>query len=292
MTRLVLAYAAGLLPFLVLGTALAFAARHREQNFKTPLTQRLLRPPGESLRIRIDQLNDALTDLILWLLGLSAFLGFSVWLSFDSWLLGVISVIPALAGFVLISVRLFRHGTEIRNCRLGFVGERAVGEELNQLLSSGWKVFHDVEFHENPGQKPFNIDHVIVGTGGVFAIETKTRRKRLKRHSDDPKNEVVFNGSSLVYPWGEEAFGINQSKDRAAHLARWLKTKLGQEIPVQPILALPGWSVIRRAKGPLWVVSGREVASLFRDEQKKQILDPKTVKSIIALVEEKCRDVE
>jgi hypothetical protein len=46
---------------------------------------------------------------------------------------------------------------KVRPLRLGFKGERAVGEELNQLLRQGFHVFHDLPFDS------FNIDHVIVG---------------------------------------------------------------------------------------------------------------------------------
>jgi hypothetical protein len=109
---------------------------------------------------------------------------------------------------------------------------------------------------------------------------------------DDPKNEVIFDGSTLAYPWGDERFGIDQAKKRAAYLAGWLKKQLGEDISVQPVLALPGWMVRRKGKSDLRVISGREVANLFRDEDKKQRLDPQTAQRVAALLDQKCRDVE
>ncbi len=54
----------------------------------------------------------------------------------------------------------------LRDCNLGFLGEQAVGEELNFLIADGWRVFHDVEFDKHPGQETFNVDHVVVGPEG------------------------------------------------------------------------------------------------------------------------------
>jgi len=44
---------------------------------------------------------------------------------------------------------------------------------FSELMLDGFRVFHDIK------AKDFNIDHAIVGLSGVFAIETKTRSKRL-----------------------------------------------------------------------------------------------------------------
>mgnify|MGYP000447730379 CR=1 FL=1 len=45
-----------------------------------------------------------------------------------------------------------------------------VAEALAPLTVDGCRIFHDVP------AAAFNLDHVIVGPTGVFALETKTRR--------------------------------------------------------------------------------------------------------------------
>lgn len=284
--------ALAVLPLLILFGLMWLNLKWRERVYKLPLTTRLLRPPGESLRIKIEDLGDTLIQRLFYSFIACALIGIGVWLTYLHLLLGSTFITIGLVIFTYFAISLWNLGSYIRDCRLGFLGERAVGEELNQLLGNGWKVFHDVEFHDNPGQKPFNVDHVVVGTGGVFAIETKTRRKKVKRNQNDPKNEVIFNGTTLTYPWGAERFGIDQAKQRAAYLAGWLKKQMGEEISVQPVLALPGWSVQRKGKSDLRVISGREVTTLFRDEDKKQRLNPQTTHHITALLDLKCRDVE
>jgi hypothetical protein len=57
-----------------------------------------------------------------------------------------------------------------RKAHLGYYGERAVGEQLENLLARGYRVFHDVPA---VGSKPFNLDHVAVGKTGVAVLETR-----------------------------------------------------------------------------------------------------------------------
>jgi hypothetical protein len=52
----------------------------------------------------------------------------------------------------------------------GAEGESATAAVLDGLRSSGWHVLHDVRW---PGRTRANIDHVAVGPGGVFVIDSK-----------------------------------------------------------------------------------------------------------------------
>jgi hypothetical protein len=51
----------------------------------------------------------------------------------------------------------------------GAEGEEVVGQILEGLRERGWCVIHDVSFGRG------NIDHIVVGPGGIFTIETKSR---------------------------------------------------------------------------------------------------------------------
>ena len=63
----------------------------------------------------------------------------------------------------------------------GAEGEEVVGEILEGLVADGWQVIHDVSFGRG------NIDHIVVGPGGLFTVETKSRRGRILLDSLDPK---------------------------------------------------------------------------------------------------------
>jgi hypothetical protein len=98
-----------------------------------------------------------------------------------------------------------------RRCRLGYEGERHVGEALNQLMLAGYRVFHDFLITDKPGATR-NIDHIVIGRNGVFAIETKTRRKL--KSLDGAK--VIVGNDHLQYPWGTDRCGLDQARDNAA----------------------------------------------------------------------------
>jgi hypothetical protein len=56
---------------------------------------------------------------------------------------------------------------------LGSRGERAVGHLLQvQLAPLGYRIVHGIQCDG------YDIDHVLVGPGGVYALETKTVSKR------------------------------------------------------------------------------------------------------------------
>src|ERR1700712_4878169 len=52
----------------------------------------------------------------------------------------------------------------------GAQGEESPADVLGGLSAEGWRIFHDVRW---PGRAQANIDHVLVGPGGVFVVDTK-----------------------------------------------------------------------------------------------------------------------
>lgn len=267
---------------------LSFRQCRGSRGNKLPLTKRYLRPPGESLRLKLEKCDEKISETLFWLVGAAALLGLGVYAFLtDSSLIGGVIVAVAVTALIYVALRFEKEAKLRRDHYLGFLGERAVGEELNQLLADGWSVFHDVPFHDNPNAKPFNVDHVVVGPGGLFAIETKTRRK--KKEADGHK--VRFNGQTLAYPWGSEDWGVIQAQERAHNLSQWLSKKLQTDIIASPVLILPGWYVDRIGKGDVAVINEGEIGSVFRNEHKAGRLKPEIAAAIRALLDERCRDV-
>lgn len=52
----------------------------------------------------------------------------------------------------------------------GAAGEARVADVLDELEPQGWRVLHDVRW---PGRPKANLDHVLVGPGGVIVIDAK-----------------------------------------------------------------------------------------------------------------------
>jgi hypothetical protein len=63
----------------------------------------------------------------------------------------------------------FRPSPEARAWRRGAVGERRTARLLGRLERHGWAVLHDLVV---PGSRA-NIDHLAIGPGGVFVIDSK-----------------------------------------------------------------------------------------------------------------------
>jgi len=98
-------------------------------------------------------------------------------LAVPGWVL-ILAELAAIAAFLIVSPQVDRdYGRWAR----GAEGEEAVGGILESLTANGWHVIHDVSFGRG------NIDHVVVGPGGVFAVETKSHGGRISLERLDPK---------------------------------------------------------------------------------------------------------
>ncbi len=165
-----------------------------------------------------------------------------------------------------------------------------MAERLQAATLGGWRIFHDVPFVNNGAA--FNIDHVAIGFGGVFVIETKTRRKGNARPGF--KDHVVFfDGRDLVWPWGEDNHGLEQAERNAVWLTSWIKGEIGEKVNVAPMLALPGWWVERKPSKEsrvCRVVHPNWIPGILAEE--RPVLSPKQVELIALRLEARCRDVE
>lgn len=136
----------------------------------------------------------------------------------------------------------------VKLLKLGRDGEKAVGQFLELMRESGYKVFHDIV-----GDK-FNIDHVIICKHGIFTIETKTFSKPI-----NGKAEIQYNGDKITVNGHETLSDIlTQAKAEAYWLKNFFKESTGKEIQVKPIIVFPGWWIENSAAGynpEVWVLN-------------------------------------
>jgi len=261
--------------------------RFTRRGRRTPLTRQLLRMPGETLRRKIDDLGD---DLSSYLFVTIAFplLFYSVYLA--SSLAGKASpfttllyTISPVVAVLFIIIKMWKIAKEIDALRLGLDCELAVGQELNQLMLEGCRVYHDF-----PAEN-FNIDHVVVGPGGVYAMETKGRGKPDKK-MDGKEATVTYNGQTLKFPGWIETEPIDQARRQAEWLSKWLTSAVGEDISVQPVLSFPGWFVEREIKDDLIFLYGKPTF-LAQPFNNKALPGP-LIQRIAHQLEQRCRDVE
>ncbi|MFZ3377456.1 MAG: nuclease-related domain-containing protein [Chthoniobacterales bacterium] len=278
--------------FLVaLGATVLGLIHWKNRKKRLPFTQKILRPPGESLRIRLieldEKLNDRLIQLFLWaysplvMAGLVALqgvhAGVGVWIT--------VAAIAAIAS-VWSAYRLWKVTNLHRRIRLGFEGERHAGEALNQLMLVGYRIFHDFLITDKPGAIR-NIDHIVIGPNGVFAVETKTRRKA--KGENGAKVTVLDN--ALQYPWGVDQRDLAQAQENAGWLSAWLSKMTDQPVSVGSILVLPGWFIDRRCKPVVTVLSGSEVAANIPKLNGTAKSDSE-IRRLAAIIEDRNRSVE
>ncbi|HEX4086931.1 MAG TPA: nuclease-related domain-containing protein [Chthoniobacteraceae bacterium] len=273
--------------FVLLGMLFAWRWRLDLQKERIPISDKLLRPAGESLRRRIGELDDKLGEMLVFAFAAPLLAAIAIGASVPT-ISGATLISPimvGIAGFIWLANRFFRVLSERRNTALGFHGERAVAEELNQLMLEGCRVFHDV-----PMDPYGNIDHVVVAPSGIYAVETKTRRKR-PVESGKRDYEVVFTGKELEFPHGRDSHGIEQARQQADRLRAYLTNAIGEQVSVIPILTLPGWMVASRVNGKLKVLNPKQIQKVVI-RPSERLLSAQMIQRIVHQLDQKCRDVE
>jgi Nuclease-related domain len=155
------------------------------------------------------------------------------------------TVAAVVAGWVV----RFRPSPDAVAWRRGAAGERRTARLLHPLQRHGWVVLHDLAL---PGSRA-NIDHLVIGPGGVFVIDSKHYRGRLQ-----------LDGSGRLwhgrYPLAPTLRAVDFEADRAAQVL------IDPDVVVVPIVAVHGasvpWGKVVMRGVP--VVAARRLPSMLR----------------------------
>jgi hypothetical protein len=116
--------------------------------------------------------------------------------SMASWLVAT-RVLPRLAGLAVLVAAAglgwllrFRPSADTMAWRRGAAGERRTARLLAPLERHGWAVLHELAV---PGSAA-NIDHLVIGAGGVVVIDSKQYRGRLQLDRDG----LLWHGRHLL----------------------------------------------------------------------------------------------
>jgi hypothetical protein len=161
-----------------------------------------------------------------------------------SLVLGVLAAVAAGWGL------RFRPSPDAVAWRRGAVGERRTARVLAGLEPYGWTVLHDLAI---PGSRA-NIDHLAIGSGGVFVIDSKQYRGRLQL---DPSGRL-WHGR---YPLAPTLRAVSFEADQAAQVLADPDV-----VVVVPIVTVHGaqvpWGKVVTDGVP--VVSARRLPSMLR----------------------------
>ena len=187
--------------------------------------------------------------------------------------------------FIFFGIKFLKEFTKLKQLRIGLEAEWAVGIKLNELQQLGYKVFHDVQADN------FNIDHLVVGANGVFAIETKGRRKPLvkgKNKTRDKQYNVLVKGTLLKFPTWQDTKSIEQAIRQAKWVSNWLTKSTGQDVHASAVLIIPGWFIERKEKPVIAVLPHNNLENTFPKLLGDQ-LDSATIERICYQVEQRVK---
>ena len=214
---------------------------------RSPIKQPPLRQAGQSLD---EGMQDVLWDkAALWILVICVVVSqvvlewYRAWFRVppDPWLISCLAlVVIGIAVWRIVALR-----KQIRTMRLGRDGERLVGQSLEELRAKGYVVIHDL-----PGDG-FNVDHVLVGPGGVYAVETKTRMKPIGHDA-----QVVYDGETIkVDGFAPERDPVRQVRAEADFVRGLIESTTGRRMDVRPVVLFPGWYTKFEGPKDIWVLN-------------------------------------
>ena len=284
----VLLFVLGFLPLvLCVGYWRRLQSQKTRQN---PLTRSLLRSPGHSLRKKIDDLDTEVNStLTAWMMLPAIMCIYHLSDSYfreapESAIRIILELLVVVAFSLLIGRTLLRKLDELRQFKLGLEGELATGQELDQLMLDGCRVFHDIPF-------PYgNIDHVVVSRSGVFTVNTKMRGKPKE---GEGKAEIVvdYENNEIRFPDFKWRIPNKQLETEARWLSQHLSAAMGETIEAEPILALPGWFIADRiGRGKIFVINPVKPKRFF--VQSRQVFSDTGVSQLAHHLEQLCRNVQ
>jgi hypothetical protein len=277
-----------LLPFLFVAIAFipAFIViliiNNKRKSRRTSVTANVLRAPGESLRLIIEDYDDKINESLFFLFSTppalcAAYIAQSHFTNKQPGNLVVVTLVLLVIVVLYLYIKKLFLLLQLRHTyRVGLDAELAVGQELNYLMLNGFQVFHDFPQEHN------KIDHIVVGPGGVVAIETRAIEKPYPGKGTAAAR-MTYDGQSLILPDQHKiSEPIAQAKKQAADLAAWLGSVINEPVAVQAALALPGWVVERTKRDGfvllagqkedyLQALNGREGGEALADELIRQI---------------------
>lgn len=250
--------------------AVSFLKKRGSPKYKSPLKDKPLRNPGQSLDEEIDRLINE--EGISWVTT-AIFCLVMLLLEWYRWQtktepnpVAMIIVTAPVIGFA--SFKIFTIARQVKRLKMARDGEKAVGQYLSDLRGSGYRIFHDILGDE------FNIDHIIISDRGIFTVETKTYSKPSQGCA-----EIHFDGKALLLnsrPPHRDP--VVQAKAQADWCRQTLQESTGKVYPVKPVIVFPGWFVRPTAEGKrsaLWVLNPKALPSFIKNEPQR--LQPEEV---------------
>jgi hypothetical protein len=241
---------------------------NRKQHFRTHVQ-------GESLEGKIQELSDKMYEyLFLPAIALAACI--YIWMIFLGFLkVELFTAVFMSALLLVVSIRAFfkikNLCKTIRNHQKGLDGERFVGSIIEKTSSKSTFVFHDIVCEKkNHGKTiPFNIDHVIISTKGIFAIDAKNWNLHDREYNEA---DFIYDNEELIDSTGVLQKDVMQKIDSQA---KFLEDKIyewtGKQYQAFRVGIMIGAFVknVQRDFKKWWIINDGAFLRLFEKESEK-----------------------
>jgi hypothetical protein len=140
--------------------------------------------------------------------------------------------------------RVFDPRTEERSWRRGAEGEEKAAAELAKL-GAGWAVIHDLTI----GRKGANLDHLVIGPAGVFALNTKNLTGKLTVY----EHAILQNGHKTAF--------VPAALREVRTVQKRLSAVAGRDVRAWSVLVVMGCEVeVRKPPANLTLLGARSVS--------------------------------
>jgi hypothetical protein len=162
-----------------------------------------------------------------------------------------VNAMRARSKIMTFVARTFDMKTDERAWRVGADGEEAVAEQLARLDGRGWRFLHAVPV----GKGDSDIDHVAIGPGGVFTLNTKNHRGR----------RVTVYERAFYVDGGKQDY-LRNSRHEGQRAARLLTAACGSAVAVVPLIVVLCDSLtVKQQPIDVQVVGRRNIARWLDD---------------------------
>ncbi|WP_164983873.1 nuclease-related domain-containing protein [Cellulomonas endophytica] len=179
------------------------------------------------------------------------------------------------AGAMLASIICLRASPPvgIASWEQGAYGEEATAKVLRGLEREGWTVLHDL------ANGSVNFDHVVLGPGGVYCLNSKWSSYRLEltaegglvgRHAYD--DALTLNVSTIV----------RRARAEAAALSAQISERCGRRVWVDPVVVW--WGDVEqggRTVDGVGVVQGKLLADRLRAQRRRPVRDLEEIAEVL-----------
>jgi hypothetical protein len=163
--------------------------------------------------------------------------------------------------------RVLRVHTDERAWRIGADGEEMVAGQLAKLIErdARWQAIHAIPV----GDRGSDIDHVVIGPGGVYSLNAK--------HHPDAK---VWVGGDTFMVNGQRQPYLRNSRHEAERASKLLAAATGRPVVVTGVVVIVGADdlVIKQAPDDVHVVSRRRLVKWL--QARPDAFDETTIEAV------------